>query len=114
MKLTVLILCAAMIACQSTAIVTPATQVTQPTATLAAQVTAQPAQPERMVARSTVTLRQCAVTADVLTVRTCAGVQCAAIDWLTAGEVVTTTQQISGWVFTGGGWVNSKFCEEVK
>ena len=111
MKLTVLALCAAMIACQSTAIVTPATQVAQPTPTIAAL-------PARLVQRvqvtPTIAVHRCTVTADVLTVRSCGGVQCAAIDWLMAGEVVTTTQVISGWVFTGGGWVNSKFCEEVK
>ena len=110
MKLTVLILCAAILAaCANVPL--PATQVAQPTVTVTVQ-------PERMVARVTVTptiaVHECAVTADVLTVRTCGGVQCAAIDWLMAGEVVTTTQVISGWIWTGGGWVNSKFCEEVK
>lgn len=90
--------------------ITP-TVTAQPTAT----ITAHPAQPERMVQRSTVTpIRSCAVTAEVLTVRTCGDVQCAAIGWLTQGEIVTTTQIISGWVWTGAGWINSVFCKEQK
>lgn len=89
----------------------PATKTAQPTA----QVTVLP---ERMIARVTVTptiaVHQCAVSADVLTVRDCAGVQCAAIDWLMAGDIITTTHPITGWIPAAGGWVNSKFCEEKK
>ena len=112
MKLTVLALCAAMLACRSTVPVTPtATQAAQPTAT----ITAHSPMPERMVTRSTVTpVRQCAVTAEALTVRTCGDVQCAAIGWLTQGEVITTTQIISGWVWTGAGFINSSYCKEKK
>ena len=90
--------------------ITP-TVTAQPPATL----TAHAPQPERMVTRSTVTpVRSCAVTADVLTVRTCGNVQCAAIGWLTQGEIITTTQPISGWVWTGAGFINSSYCKEKK
>jgi hypothetical protein len=108
-KLTVLLLCALIAACANVPLT--ATQETHPTATIAVL-------PARLIARVTATptiaVHQCAVSAEVLTVRDCAGVQCAAIDWLEQGEIVTTTQQISGWVWTGKGFINSKFCEEVK
>ena len=100
----------AALACTANVPITP-TVTAQPTAT----ITAHAPQPERMVTRSTVTpVRSCAVTADVLTVRECGDVQCAAIGWLTQGEVITTTQPISGWVWTGAGFINSSFCKEVK
>lgn len=85
------------------------------TAVPTATITAHSPMPERLVQRSTVTpIRQCAVTAEVLTVRKCGDVQCAAIGWLTQGEVITTTQPISGWVWTGAGYINSSFCKEKK
>lgn len=106
----ILILALSALACQSAA-VAPATQA-QPTPTVTLQ-----AQSERMVQRITPTVRAlhtCEVTADVLTVRACGDVTCLALDWLDKGEIVTTTQPITGWVWTGGGFINSVFCKEVK
>ena len=98
----------AALACTANVPITP-TVTAVPTAT----ITAHSPQPERLVQRSTVTpIRSCAVTAEALTVRTCGDVQCAAIGWLRMGEVITTTQTISGWVWMGTGFINSVFCEE--
>lgn len=69
---------------------------------LSARVTAMPAP------------RTCVVTSEALNVRACGGVECAAIGWLRMGEVVTSTQVITGWVYTGGGWINSVYCKERK
>lgn len=94
----------AAIACQSQAL---------PAATPAPTVQA----PARYVQRVTPTaqaLHTCEVTATSLTVRECGDVTCLAVDWLTQGEVITTTQVISGWVWTGAGFINSSYCKEVK
>ena len=100
----------ASLACTANVPITP-TVTAVPTAT----ITAHSPMPERLVQRSTVTpIRSCAVTAEALTVRTCGDVQCAAIGWLTQGEVITTTQIISGWVWTGAGFINSSYCKEKK
>ena len=95
------------------------------TATVTPEVTAQPTatatiaavRPERLFQRVTPTARplhQCAVSAEVLTVRTCGKVECAAIGWLHQGEVITTSSTITGWVWMGQGWINSAFCKEIK
>ena len=100
----------AAIACTANVPIT-STLTAQPTATIMAHSP----MPERLVQRSTVTpVRQCAVTAEVLTVRECGDVQCAAIGWLTQGEVITTTQIISGWIWIGDGFINSSYCQEKK
>ncbi len=79
------------------------------------------ARPLRVIMQPTATptatatpLHVCTVTAQALTVRACGAVTCQAVGWLGQGEIVTTTQVISGWIPAGAGWVNSKFCQEVK
>ena len=113
-RLALLTLALAVLACRANVPLTVTPTITaQPTAaeTLAA------VRPERMVQRVTPTARpihECAVTADVLTVRTCGSVECAAIDWLKQGEVITASSTITGWVWIGHGWINSAYCKEIK
>ena len=63
---------------------------------------------------ATVTKYTCTVISDALTVRACGGVDCPAIAWLRAGDTITTSQAITGWIYTGDGWINSIYCEVNK
>ena len=88
---------------------TPQTTVTgTSTPRAAATMTAQP------TATPTAVRYTCTVISDALTVRACGGVDCPAIAWLRAGDMITTSQAIAGWIYTGDGWINSIFCEVNK
>jgi hypothetical protein len=46
-----------------------------------------------------------------LTVRSCPGATCSALDWLSEGEIITTTYPITAWTQTNAGWMNTKYLE---
>jgi uncharacterized protein YgiM (DUF1202 family) len=57
----------------------------------------------------------CTVTADVLHLRTCAGLSCAVTDWLIRGETLTILVRSGDWLQVQTqagqtGWVYSKYC----
>ncbi|MBI2757211.1 MAG: SH3 domain-containing protein [Chloroflexi bacterium] len=57
----------------------------------------------------------CIVTATVLHLRECAGLDCKIKDWLEQGEKLSVQQNVNGWYQvttpTGeSGWVNSNYC----
>ncbi|MFZ6028158.1 MAG: SH3 domain-containing protein [Chloroflexota bacterium] len=58
---------------------------------------------------------RCTVNTTALNVRACAGLDCAAVAWLYAGDIVTITHQARAWleVNTGEltGFVKTEFCE---
>ncbi len=96
----------------------PAQMTATPQATVTGTSTPRAAatiQPSATVKPSaTVSRYTCTVISDALTVRACGGVDCPAIAWLRAGDTITTTQPIAGWIYTGDGWINSIFCEVNK
>lgn len=52
-----------------------------------------------------------------LTLRSCAAVTCAALDYLTEGEIIQPTETRGAWLYIAnlGGWVNSNYTNcEVK
>lgn len=116
MKRLLLALIYAFIALACTISTVPAQMTATPQATVtgtstpraAATMTAQP------TATPTAVRYTCTVISDALTVRACGGVDCPAIAWLRAGDTITTTQPIAGWIYTGDGWINSIYCEVNK
>ena len=70
---------------------------------------------ETLVPPTAMLHQQCVVSASVLNMRVCAGIQCAAQAWLREGDVLTILSTQSQWiqVVTQNnitGWVHSKFC----
>ena len=64
---------------------------------------------------STATPITCVVTATVLQLRECGGVNCTVKDWLAQGSVLSVQQTVNGWFqvttpTNESGWVNSKYC----
>lgn len=58
---------------------------------------------------------ECVVSASVLTLRACGGIQCSAQAWLHEGDVLTVLSQQQPWIEVRTadditGWVHSKFC----
>ena len=49
-----------------------------------------------------------------LTVRSCPAATCSALDWLSEGEIITTTYPITAWTQTNAGWMNTTYLECVK
>lgn len=63
----------------------------------------------------TQTPKTCIVTATVLHLRECAGLDCKIKDWLDQGEKLSVQQNVNGWYQittpTGeSGWINSNYC----